>query len=295
MKIPLVLGSILLLAPAIAQAQFKSAPATVPPTLSLPKTSSQTPALDAFANAGQTIELRVRWVQIEPNVLATALPAWSQLGDALWSRIVSPRELQALTVLQATGASFVSDQQVKTTNNQIAKLSFSPFSRITLRSEMPLSDPGPIDDIVIPRTKPTFDAPQPYIPNLAKPQSKLPEMAPMPGISSKFNSPLVAPLPNPNTYVVPLKSRELTDMATRKFQLRPTINGEQIALELRNFDAAGVVARDAATATMKPGETVVFAVHSLMMLSAGRTVYGIERRTFLLVTPTLAAAAPTKP
>lgn len=271
--------SILLLAPAIAQAQT-GLTLEKAPSFAVPRAPSQTPALDAFAGVGSELQLQARWVQIAAAALPTALPAWQKLGAGAGSHVATPEELRALQLLNSTGVASTSDQQINATNNQNANLSFSPFTRIEIPVTIPFSEPGPIDDMIIPRSAAGFEAPQTYIPNLAKPESKLPDMAPMPGIGGKYDLPFTAPLPNPSTR--PQMSRELADLMAYKFQIRPTIIGQQIALTLRSLNSADNIG---AVARVDYGETVVFSLPNVVMI-AGRT--NEIRRTFLLVTPRLA-------
>ncbi len=249
----------------------------VPEKFKIPAPPSITPALDAFAGVGRKLELQARWVQIDADILPTALPAWQKLGAGAWTRVASPEELRALEILQATGTASIVNRQLDALNNQTANLSFSPFTTF----ELPLADPNSIDDMVIPRpqTNPIFDSP-PYIPNLAKPESKLPEMAPMPNVGGKNDPPFIAPLPTPNFSARP-QSRELADLMAYKFQIRPTLIGDRtFSLELRSLNSADNMA---ATSTLNQGETAVFSLPNILMQSPNKV-----RRTFLLVTPQLA-------
>ena len=268
MKFPLAaIGSILLLAPAMAHAQDG---------LKLDKAPGQTPALDAFAGLGSPLQLQARWVQIDADALPTALPAWNAAGTS--SHVATPDELIALEILKASGTAWVTEQKIKATNNQSANLSFAPFKVFTFNAATPLPPLGPIDDMIIPRGNSRFDAPQSYIPNLAKPESQLPQMAPMPGIGGKYGLPFSAPLLPSAPDVLPQQSTQPSGFLNYKFQLRPTLIGNEIALELRDSNSANAAA---STAQVKAGETVVFSIPNVLMALGN----GKSRRTFLLVTP----------
>lgn len=234
----------------------------------------KTPALDAFANVDRAVELQARWVQIDADAVPTALPDWSKLGPGAWSHVASPAELTRLDLLGSLGAGSVFNQKIYAKNNQAASLSFSPFVRI----QVPLTpDPVPLDEMIIPPSDSIFDS-SPYIPNLAKPESKLPEMAPMPGAGGKNDSPFASQ----NPYLRPQMSPELADLMAYKFQLRPTLVGDRtFTLELKSLNSADNVA---ATATLNQGETVVFSLPNILMVQSAKKI----RRTFLLVTPRLA-------
>lgn len=277
MKHSFIYGAILLSASATAQAQQAFTPEKAPPLL-VPMAPVQTPALNAFAGVGRPLQLQTRWVQIDADILPTALPAWNNLGAGTSSHVAAPDELRALEILVASGTVTVSSQQLNVVNNQTANLSFSPF---TIVESLPLLPQGPIDDMIIPRADSRFDVPPPYIPNLASPESKLPEMAPMPMPGGKNDPPFIAPIPAPNPYSRPQMSRELAELMAYRFQIRPTLIGDQIALALRSLNSADNIA---ATATVNPGETVVYSLPNILELQGPDKV----RRTFLLVTPRLA-------
>lgn len=289
MKLPFIASAILLLAPAIAQAHYQIAPpvpasSTIAPFLT-PR--ANTPALDAFAGVGRELQLQVRWVQIDADNLFIALPAWVKLGTAASSHVATPDELSALKLLEQTGVASTFDQQVGAINNQNAIVSFARFApfKFILPSEMPFPNPGPLDDMVIPREK---SAQTPHIPDLAKPESNLPDMAPMPNAGDKTYS----QLPAPNPYVRPQASSEFEDLMVSKFQIRPTVTGQQVALELRDLNSLGKVATNGRA---NLGETVVFPLPSIFYRVSG--IARAVRRAFLLVTPTLPASnsAPAKP
>ena len=294
MKNSLILASTLLLAPVAAQAQFAGNPAPeLAPSLQLPRTPAQTPALNAFAGMNTQLQLQARWVRIDSANLPKNLPAWNK--DGAWSHVATPEELKRLELLIHTGIASVDEQQLRALNNHRAALSFPPFTSVRfVQSSAP--NPGPIDDMILPREKPGLDTTQPYIPNLAKPHSRLPEMAPMPGINGKLDPPFIAPLPARDSSVRPQMSHESADSMAYKFQISPTISGEQIALELYVFYAALRSARDVsamATAKAKLGETVVFSLPNMVeFIESEQSVDGFfrlqTRRTFLLVTPRIA-------
>ncbi len=263
MKYPIIVGSILLMAPVAAQAQtLDEAPSVV-----LPKPSRPTPALDAFAGASTQLQLQARWVQIDNAALLANLPAWNKA--AARSHVATHDELVTLEILRATGAASINNQQISALNNQAAELWFAPLTEINEGIEIV---PTPPDEMIIPRAASPFAA-APYIPNLAKPESKLSQMAPMPGINSKLGVRLIEPLPAPKFY-----SRPFVRMVNSKFQLRPTLTGERIALELRNLGAAQ---GRPMTATLNPGETAVFSLPAANFELSKATA----RRSFLLVTP----------
>lgn len=286
MKHSLIFGSIALLAPAVAQAQPQQFSQQVtPPALMPAAPRAITPALDAFAYVGRQLQLKARWVQIDAVALAKNLPDWDKPGAS--SHAAALGELKALEVLRATGVASVTEQRINATNNQIANLSF-PLSSFTFIKQPALAPRGPIDDMVIPHDTSRFDGPQTDMPNLAKPESRLPEMAPMPGLGSKFDLPFTAPILPSNPYIIPQSSRGTANFLAYKFQLRPNFIGEEIALELRDSNLANSVPLKA---TVKPGETVVFSIPNVLLaLGSGKV-----RRTFLLVTPTLPASAPALP
>ena len=281
MKYPLVLGSILLLAPSIAQAQLSAEEA---PSLQLPRPFSQTPSLDAFAGASTQLQLRARWVQISDANLPQNLPAWNKPGA--WSHVATPAELKTLELLAQTGLAKTTDQQIGALNNQSASLSYPPFTSFgSLDSpKFESGDLGSLDDMIIPRDKPNLDAAPPYIPNLAKPESRLPDMAPMPNVGDRD----ALPLPNPSFSIRPQTSPELDELLAYKFQIRPTIIGQQIALDLRSLDSAENI-KSLARADF--GETVVFALPNIVEFLQSQGADGNQykaRRTFLLITPRLA-------
>lgn len=270
MKISFIAGSITLLAPAIAFAQPSQ---TEPPALMPAAPRAITPALDAFAQAGRGLQLKARWVRVDADILPTAFPAWK--ADGTSSHVATRDELRALDVVFATGAASITQQNIRATNNQIARLTFSPFTSFQLQQPfLPLPAPGPIDEMIVPRSA----APRIVMPNLAKPESRLPAMAPMPGMGSKFDLPLTAPLPAPRYYVVPQASPQASNFMDYKFELRPNFVGEEIALELRDSSQANSVPM---RATVKAGETVVFSIPDVLMVLGNRK----SRRTFLLITP----------
>lgn len=232
---------------------------------------ANTPTLDAFAGVGRQLQLKARWVQIDADVLRTAFPAWNTAGAS--SHVASFDELRALEILRAAGTASVTEQQINAVNNQTANLSFAPFS-FTFIKQPELTQKGPIDDMVIPREN---SALTPHIPNLATPESKLPQMAPMPNLGSKEYSQLPAPDPEKRERV----SRELAELMGYKFKIRPTLIGQQIVLELQSLNSASNIA---AKARADQGETVVFSLPNILMLQGASKI----RHTFLLVTPTLA-------
>ena len=285
MKQFLIYGSMLLVftAQVTTQAQPQLAP-----SLQLPKARSQTPTLDAFANAGQTLPLRVRWVRIDSAKLPANLPAWNKGGA--WSHVATPEELKRLELLKQTGIASVNEQQLRATNNQTLALSFAPLAFVESLSEKSLSKSGPIDEMIIPRVESRFVPPPPYIPNLARPKSRLPEMAPMPGAGGKLDPPFIAPIPVPDPAKNERVRRVLPELMRYKFQLHPTISGDQIALDLRSLNSADNIA---ATSRAKLGETVVFSLPNMIEFLGSNEVRGNiirfqTRRTFLLVTPRLA-------
>ena len=270
MKISLTLGSILLMAPTVAQAQFQpdSAPEKAP-SLQLPPTPVKTPALDAFASASTQLQLQARWVRIDSAALLANLPAWSKTSTR--NPVATPDELKTLEILRATGMASLFSRQISALNNQATELWFAPLD-LTGGGPRVRKLPGALDERIIPRAATSFAA-APYIPNLAKPESKLPEMAPMPGKNGNLGARLIEPLPAPNPY-----SRPLVGTFASKFQLRPTITGERIALELRRLDVAN---GHADTATLNPGETAVFSLPDRNFELSKATM----RRNFLLITP----------
>ncbi len=262
----------------------------IPEAFKSPAPLSPTPSLDAFAGVGRRLELRARWVQIDADALPTALPAWNALDAG--ARIASPRELAQMALLRSLGSALVTGQTIYTANNQNASLSFSPVARIEAPTILnpEIFERGPIDDMVIPipQTNPIFDAP-PYIPNLAKPESRLPEMAPMPGAGDKNDPPFGRDLRTPNPDARPQMSRELADLMAYKFQIRPTLIGDKtFALELRSLNSANNVA---AISTINAGETAVFALPNISEFLQNKDAATYKaRRTFLLVTPSVAPA-----
>lgn len=281
MKSSFLCGSVLLLVPAIADAQDGLTLEKAPPVVA-PITPSQTPALDAFAGVGRRIDLHARWVQIDAEVLFNAFPAWSKLGASAWSHVATSRELAQLALMRSGGAVAVSERQLKAINNQPANLSFAPFKILKITEVPMLSESGPLDDMVIPL------APPPYIPNLAQPESKLPAMAPMPGAGGKNDPPFIAPIPAPPR---PQMSRELAELMSYKFSLRPTLVGDgTFALELKSLNSANNIA---ATATANQGETVVFSLPNILEFIQSDDKSKV-RRTFLLVTPRVATPQPRR-
>ncbi len=282
MKPSLICGSILLLAPVAARAQFLADPALEPaPSLKLTPKPAQTPALDAFAGASTQLQLQARWVQIDADNLPKNLPAWNKGGA--WSQIATPDELKTLERLKQTGVASINEQQLSALNNRNAEISYPLFTSYRLVQPLP-PNPGPLDDMVIPRGDLRIITPivPPYnMPNLAKPDSRLPEMAPMPGINGKLDPPFISPIPNSRLQTAP----PLGALAY-KFQLRPTIIGDQIALDLRSVDSAQNIA---SLARANYGETVVFSLPNIVELlqseRVGGALYYRTRRTFLLVTP----------
>lgn len=284
MKISLIAGAITLAVAGIAQADYQMVPSVPAAPRIAPFVAPRaiTPALDAFADVGRQLQLKTRWVQIDANVVAKNFPAWNAARAS--SHVATPDELRSLEILRATGAASVTERKINATNNQIAKFSFSPFDVIRQTRTLKLPELGPINDMVIPRDKALSDARQIEMPNLAKPQSKLPEMAPMPGIDGEFGFPFTAPLPAPIPYVIPQPSRETTDFLAYEFQLRANFIGEEIALELRSSNAASSIPLKA---TVKAGETVVFAVPNVLIMQGRVDMHAKIRRAFLLVTPAL--------
>ena len=293
MKIPLILSSALLLAPIAARAQPKSdEPA---PSLQLPMSPTQTPALDAFAGLNTQLQLRARWVRIDSANLPKNLPTWNRGGAS--SHVATPEELKALELLIHTGLATVDEQQVRALNNQSAALSF-PLSvgdlsfapSVGIRLVEPLAPVvGPPDDMIIPHANARF-APPPYIPNLAKPESRLPEMAPMPGIQGKLEPPFIAPLPRPDFNSRPQMSPQTGERLDYQFQIRPMIVGNQIALDLRSVNAAQ---NFTSLTKANYGETIVFSLPNMVEFigsneQMGNIIRFKTRRTFLLVTPQLA-------
>lgn len=247
---------------------------------------SITPALEAFANDNRLIEFQLRWLQIEADAVTTALPTWEKLGAGAWSHVASPAELTRLELMKALGVSSQTQQQIYGLNNQTTSLSFSPLLRIEAPTSLDFV-PEPLDDMVLPRsqTNPIFDA-MPYMPNLARPESKLSEMAPMPGARGQNDAPFSDRLPAPKSAPDPEKrervSRQLSELMGYKFQLRPTITGDRaFALELKSTNSGDNIA---AKATLEPGETAVFSLPNIFMISG--TVQKV-RRTFVLITPRL--------
>ena len=281
MKHSLICGSILLLAPVAARAQFLADPTLEPaPSLKLTPKSAQTPALDAFAGVATQLQLQTRWVSIDADKLPANLPAWNKGGA--WSHVATLEELKTLELMNKTGNVTVTDQPLRALNNQTIDFTYSPFKRFRFIQPPPF-DSGPIDDMIIPRDKPRFEMIQPYMPNLAKPESRLPEMAPMPGASGKLDPPFIKPSP------APAPATEFGELLAYKFQLRPTIIGDQIALDLRSTNSAENIT---SLARADYGETVVFALPNIVELlqsqgsqESGGALYYRARRTFLLVTP----------
>ena len=272
MKHLLICGAILLGAPALSQAQLAPEQA---PTLLLPKASSQTPALDAFAGVATQLQLQVRWVRIDAANLPANLPAWNKAGASAgasagandkvntWSHVATPAELKTLEVMNRIGLASTTNQQIGATNNQTAALSFAPFTTFSI--QMP--KPGPLDEMIIPRTKPDSAAPPIYIPNLAKPESRLPDMAPMPGAGGKNDPPFIDQFGMPNLRdlprTLPQMSPELAELMAYKFQIRPTVIGDQVALDLRSLNSADNIM---SLARANHGETVVFALPNIVEL-----------------------------
>ena len=280
MKHSLICGSILLLVPVAARAQFLADPALEPaPSLKLTPRPAQTPALDAFAGVATQLQLQARWVQIDADKLPKNLPAWNKGGA--WSHVATPDELKTLELMKRTGNVSVTEQPLRALNNQTVALTYSPFKSIRVLQPPPF-DSGPIDDMIIPRDKPRFETIQPYMPNLAKPESRLPEMAPMPGAGGRLDPPFIKPSPAP----APAPATEFGELLAYKFQLRPTIIGDQIALDLRSTNSAENII---SLARADYGETVVFALPNIVEFLQNGQVDGIIRfqtkRTFLLVTP----------
>ena len=282
----LVLGAFVLGAATTAQAQASS--------LELPKPSSQTPALDAFAGLNTQLQLQVRWVQINSADLPSNLPAWDKLGTS--SHVATTDELKTLELLKHTGLASVEKQQVRALNNQSATLSFAlPVGDLSfapsvgIRLVEPLAPvAGPPDAMIIPRGNANFAAP--YIPNLARPQSRMPAMAPMPGIKGKLDPPVIVRIPAPDSNLRPQMSPQSGERLDYQFQIRPMIVGNQIALDLRSVNAAQ---NFTSLTKANYGETIVFSFPNMVEYLGSNEVMGNiirlqTRRTFLLVTPQLA-------
>ncbi len=247
--------------------------------------ASTTPTLDGIVKARPNIEIKARWVQIDEETLAKALPQWSELGATNWTRALPAAERETIETLVAQGAIVPLLQQFSVFAGQPTILSYLPFRTII---EPSLREVPRVPKVSAPDENSVFADP-PYIPNIAETVPMLPYMAPMPGagLADDFGLTPKFSAANPYSPDARVVRGGVEQMLGSRFQITPNAqaNGE-FTLILQKLDGLprSVSARVAA------GQTAVFSLPGIPSVNDGKV-----RRTFLLVEPREALFIPFAP